>query len=111
MVHAFPPLRIRDEVYVPAVVTPAFEGNQGGFRRGALLWPQNSRRSTKLSEFFDQSSNLSFVCALAGVETGLFNSPAILNASSLLEGNEGGDGNTVDAALNSRHVTWLSSAV
>ena len=35
MVHAFPPLRIRDEVYVPAVVTPAFEGNQGGFRRGA----------------------------------------------------------------------------
>ena len=51
------------------------------------------------------NSNLSFVCALAGVEMGLFNSPAILIASSLLEGNEGGDGNTGDAALNSRHVT------
>ena len=51
VVHAFPPSRIRDEVYVPAVVTPAFEGNQGGFRRGALLWLQNSRRSTKLKSF------------------------------------------------------------
>ena len=90
---------------------PLSKAIREGSWRGALLWPQNSRRSTKLSEFFDQSSNLSFVCALAGVETGLFNSPAILIASSLLEGNEGGDGNTVDAALNSRHVTWLSSAV
>ena len=59
-----------------------------------------SRGSTKLSEFFDQSSVLSFVCALAGVEVSLvetgrlLNSPAILIASSLLEGNEGGDGNT-----------------
>ena len=73
------------------LLSKAIREDSGG---GALLWQQNSRGSIKLSEFFDQSSVLSFVCAFAGVETGLFNSPAILIASSLLEGNEGGDGNT-----------------